>query len=90
MTPAAALAAEADVCWTPGCDLVVCTDTRSYPGRVLVAIRRPAVSCVMTIPAKDYDGMFLVRLMGFEDAKPDPMAMAIEAKTKLNDRVRKS
>lgn len=92
LSPAAALAAEADAKWHAGSALVVCTDAINQPGVVLVAIRLPKASCVLAIPAKDYDGMFLVGLLGFEQAKPDPLAVAIEAKAKAktNDRVRKS
>lgn len=90
LSPAAALSAQLDAEWTEGKHLAVATDAHSYPDRVLVAIRRAAVSCVMAIQAKDYDGMFLVRLLGFNEAKPDPMAAAIEAKAKTHDRVRKS
>ncbi|MEI7466110.1 MAG: hypothetical protein WCJ87_12250 [Burkholderiales bacterium] len=80
--PAAALvgavaAADADAEWTDAHDIVVCTDAHAYPDKVLVAIRRRTASCVIAIPKAEYDGLALAQLLGFKQAKTDPMARAM-------------
>lgn len=79
MTPAAQVAARADAMWTDAHDLAFATDAHSYPNRVLLAIRRRTYSCVIAIPASQYDGLAVAQLLSFEQAKPDPMAKALEA-----------
>lgn len=79
-SPAAALAAEAEAKWHADSLVVACTDAHNQPGVVLVAIRRPKFSCVMAIPAKEYDWTKLAAILGFEQAKPDVMAEAVAAK----------
>lgn len=83
MTPAAALAAKVDAMWAPGQHLAFATDSLSYADQVLLAIRRPTVSCVISIAKTEYDGLAIAQLFGFEQAKPDPMKAAIEAKRNL-------
>lgn len=79
MTPAAQVAARADAMWTEAHELAFATDAHSYTDQVLVAIRRRTHSCVIAIPASEYDGLALAQLLGFEQAKPDPLAKALEA-----------
>lgn len=79
MSPAARVAALADAQWTEAHDLSFATDAHSYPDQVLLAIRRSNYSCVIAIPASEYDGLALAKLLGFEQAKPDPLAKALEA-----------
>lgn len=81
MTPAAALTAKLDDAWKGDAELVVITDAHSYPGdKVLIGVRRPRHSCVISVAAKQYDGLLLAKLMGFEEAKPDVLAEAAAAK----------
>lgn len=79
MTPAARVAALADAQWTETSHLAFSTDAHSYSDVVLVAIRRRHHSCVISIDKSEYDGLALAQLLGFEQAKPDPMAKALEA-----------
>lgn len=84
MSPAAQVAARADAKWTDAHELAFATDAQSYPDRVLLAIRRRTYSCVIAIPASEYDGLAIAQLLGFEQAKPDPLAKAIEAVKELS------
>lgn len=70
MTPAAALADKARAMLTPGLELAVVTDMQSYADRVLVAIARPAVSCVVSIARAEYCGLKLAEIAGWPTQTP--------------------
>lgn len=78
-SPAARLIAQLDADWNEGKQLAVATDAHSYRDTVLIGIRRPRVSCVIDVPKREYDGVALMTLIGFEQAKPDPMQAARDA-----------
>ena len=66
-SPASALLEQCIAMHREGDDLTVATDARGHPGKVLIAIWRPAASFVMSIDASEYDGLALAKLCGFTD-----------------------
>ena len=70
MTPAAALVERVQSLHRDTDTLTFATDVESYPGKVLLALWLPAGTCVITIDAKEYDGLKMAKIFGFPDALP--------------------
>lgn len=73
-SPAALLVERLDAMHREGDELTVATDAQSYPNKVLLAIRRPGFSGVLSIDKSEYDGVAVAKILGFTDA-PQPTAM---------------
>lgn len=72
VTPAAALRDAVEAMFTPGDRVAATSDSHSYVDRVLLAIRLPDVAFVMSIPRAEYDGIAVLRVLGF-DMTPTPL-----------------
>lgn len=82
MTPAEALQARCQHLYTHGNEngvgagkpLTMCTDTKSYPGKVLLAIRTQVSQVVLSIDSADWAANWQKAdmLMGGEQYKPKP------------------
>jgi len=77
ITPAAALRERVEAMFNPGDRVAVLSDMESYVDRVLVAVRLPAAAFVMTIARAEYDGLAILRLLGFSDAPAKPAPHSI-------------
>ena len=73
-SPAALLVERLDAMHRDGDELTVVTDAQSYASKVLLAIRRPSFSGVLSIDKSEYDGLTVAKILGFADAQA-PTAM---------------
>ena len=72
MSPAEALSERVESLHKPGNEITLCTDVTSYPGKVLLAIRRPAFSVVLQIDATEWDAVKCAKACGWQDQVQAP------------------